>query len=188
MSSVKVRRKAARVFVFWIAAALVFVTAGTRPAVADSLREDRGFSELVGTWIYSEYDGLLHPYEEVTWRADGTRLCYDSYTQSVRSDGPFSIVERQIGSKGCMLLTVVEERDGRAASFLIKISHRGKYYDICRHAGNGGETCRRFFRKEVHRGIPGYRFEILGRKTRYAGYPFNPDRVMPWTKYFWAKA
>jgi len=188
MSSGKKRKKAARLFVFWIFALIIFVTGCLSPVIADSLLEDPGFDVLIGTWIYSDYDGLLHHYEEVTWKTDGSRVCYNSYTQSTRSDGPFLIVERRIDAKGCLLLTVVEAGDSRSASFFMKINRCGDRYEICRRTDTGGRECRCYFRKKVYRGTPRYRFETIRPRTWYAGYPFNPDRVMPCTKYFWAKA
>jgi hypothetical protein len=189
MKSADMEKEAAGTFFFRIAVAVVFITAGLGPAVADSLQDDSvGFDELVGTWIYTEYDGLFHHYEEVTWTADGAVVCYDSYTRTLSSDGPFTIVEKRIGSGGCLFIAAVYENAGGSGCLQIKISRCGDYYEICRNPGSGRQECRCFFRKKVYRGTPRYRFDTLRVRTRYAGYPFNPDRVIPWTKYFWAKA
>jgi len=174
---------------FAIAAAVVFITAGLSSAVADSLQDDSvGFDELVGTWIHTEYDGLFHHYEEVTWTADGAAECYDSRTRTIRFDGPFTIVEKRTGPGGCLFITAVDENAGASGYLQFEISRCGDYYEICRNPASGRQECRCFFRKKVYRVTPQYRFDTSRRKIWYVGYPFNPDRVIPWTKYFWAKA
>jgi hypothetical protein len=188
MSSRKRRNGAAGLPNPWFVAVLLFAAAVSSPAFADSRQEDRGFEALVGTWIHSEYDGLFHPYEEVTWRADGSLVRYDSCTRSVRSEGPFTILERRIDTRGRIFQTIVEAGDSGSGSLLIEISSCGNYYEICRRTNTGNEARRHYFRKKLYRGTPPYRFETFKRKTWSAGYPFNPDRVMPCTKYFWAKA
>ena len=189
MNSGQSEREAAGAVIFRIAVVVVFATAGLSSAVSDSLQDDSPrFDELVGTWIHTEYDGLFHHYEEVTWAADGSVVRYDSYTQTESSDGPFMIVEKRIGSEGCLYITAMDESDSGTGSLLIKISRCGDYYEICRNPGSGRQERRCFFRKKVYRGTPRYRFDTSRGSSWYAGYPFSPDRVIPCTKYFWAKA
>jgi hypothetical protein len=184
---VKKRKIVARAFLYQIAT-IVFIAVGLNPAVADSLREDPGFAELAGTWIHSEYDGLFHAYEQLIWKADGTFVHYDSDSQSVRSEGPFIIVERRIESEGCLVLMLVDENDSDTGFLLIKISRRGDHCEICRNLDSGCRECRCFIRKKIYRGIPRYRFDTARCRTWLARYPFKPESVIPWTKYFCAKA
>lgn len=175
-----------RVLCFVVAA--VILAAVLDPAGADSPQDDGGFEELVGTWIYTEYDGLVPYYEEITWKADGTLLIYDSHARAFRSEGPFAAAGRRIGAEGDVTLVLVGQNDPRAASLLVKTSRCGDRCEIYRIVGGVCNDCRCFFRKKLYRGKPRYRFDFDRRKQRYAFYPFKPDRVMPWTKYFWAKA
>jgi hypothetical protein len=174
-------------FVQIVAIALLIVKMS--PASADPRPIDsRGISELVGTWICTEYDGLFHHYTEVTWTAEGSFVCYDSCSQSLRSGGPVTLMKRQINSDGCLSLVIVDNNDTGYSSFVIRFSRCGDHYEICQSSCSGAEGCRCFFRKKIYRGTPGYRFENRRVQFWYAGYPFKPDRVIPWTKYFWAKA
>ena len=174
------------VLCFAVAAAIM--AAGSSPACTESLQDDGGFEELFGTWIYTEYDGLVPYYEEITWRGDGTLLVYDSHTRSFRSEGPYAVADRRIGTEGGVTLALVDQNDPGTAALLVKISCCGDRYEICRIVGGVSKGCRCFLRKKMYRGKPHYRFDVDRRRIWYAVYPFNPDRVMPWTKYFWAKA
>jgi hypothetical protein len=171
-----------------IVVAVILLAAGLSHTGADSLQDDRGFDALVGTWIYTEYDGLFHHYEEATWKTDGMLIRHSSRTQSVSHCGPFRIVEKRSSRDGCSYLTIVDESNGAGSTFQIRISRCGDRYEICQSTAADGQECCSFIRKKTYRGTPRYRFDTFRDGNWYAGYPFNPDMVMPCTKYFWAKA
>ena len=170
------------------AVAAVILVAVSGPACADSPEDSIGFDTLLGTWIYSEYDGLVPCNEECTWRADGTLLFYDSNTRLFRLEGPFTVAEKRDGIEGGVTLVLVDGSYPGIVSLLVEINSRGDRCTVCKVAGDVRRSCRCFLRKKIYRGIPRHRLDTIRRGVRYADYPFKPDRVMPCTKYFWAKA
>ncbi|MQY76174.1 MAG: hypothetical protein GH155_00915 [Spirochaeta sp.] len=86
------------------------------------------FKELLGTWVYQEYDGLFYEYEEITWQPDGMTICYSSCDGSLTRNGPFTVVEKWTEENGSVFVKLVGDTGNESCYMLVNISPDGKCY------------------------------------------------------------
>lgn len=99
---------------------------GVSYAAAQQTESD--FEELLGSWVYQEYDGLFYEYEEITWKPNGMTICYSSCDGSYTRSGPFTVVEKWTAEDGSVFVKLVGDSGNKTCFMLIKISPDGKCY------------------------------------------------------------
>ena len=114
--------------------ALSFVSAllflGAFQATAQQAAGD--LTELLGVWLYQEYDGLIYEYEEITWQRDGTTICQSSSDGSYTRNGPLTVLRKWIVHDGSIFLKMVGNSGSGPCFILLRISPDGRCYEEVR--------------------------------------------------------
>jgi len=96
---------------------------------AGAQQTESDFEELLGTWVYQEYDGLFYEYEEITWKPNGMTICYSSCDGSNTRNGPFTVVEKWTIEDGSVFVKLAGDSGNTSCFMLIKIGPEGKCYE-----------------------------------------------------------
>ena len=91
---------------------------------------DLDYRELVGTWVYTEYDGLFHNYEQITWRSDGTTTCFSNSPDLRSFSGASTIAEKWMGQDGSTFAKVILQTGNDSCYMLLKIGASGDWYEV----------------------------------------------------------
>ncbi len=86
------------------------------------------FEELLGTWLYQEYDGLFYEYEEITWKPNGMTIRYSSSDGSYTRNASFTVVEKWTAEDGSVFVKLVGDSGNKTCFMLIKMNPDRKHY------------------------------------------------------------